>query len=60
MSYHLERRMPRIEVILKSGGTSPNDFTLHDEGHSYRVAERMYAIAGDVVQILSSFELHRP
>ncbi len=53
----LERVMPKIEAVLKSGGTSPKDFTLHDEGHSYRVAERMHAIAGDVTQILSSFEI---
>ena len=53
----LERVMPKIEAVLKSGGTSPKDFTLHDEGHSYRVAERMRAITGDVTEILSSFEL---
>ena len=33
--------MPSIQTVLASGGTSPKDFTLHDEGHSFRVAERM-------------------
>jgi hypothetical protein len=53
----LARVMPKIQSVLKSGGTSPKDFTLHDEGHSFRVAQRMREIAGDVTDVLSSFEL---
>jgi len=49
--------MPQIQTVLASGGTSPKDFSLHDQGHSFRVAERMQAIAGDVIVILSAFEL---
>jgi len=49
--------MPLIQTVLASGGTSPKDFTLHDHGHSFRVAERMRTIAGDVIDILSAFEL---
>lgn len=40
----LQRAMPEIERVLRSGGTSPKDFTLHDEGHSFRVARRMVEI----------------
>ncbi|MBE0625786.1 MAG: ATP-binding protein [Burkholderiales bacterium] len=40
----LKTWMPQIEAVLKRGGTSPLDFTLHDEGHAYRVAERMAQI----------------
>lgn len=40
----LQRAMPEIERVLRSGGTAPKDFTLHDEGHSFRVAQRMVEI----------------
>jgi len=53
----LSRIMPQIQMVLQSSGTSPKDFTLHDAGHSFRVAQRMRAIAGDVCDRLSSFEL---
>jgi hypothetical protein len=36
--------MPKIERILQSAGSSPKDFTLHDNEHSFRVAERMWEI----------------
>jgi len=36
--------MTKIEKILTSGGTSPNDFTLHDADHSFRVSERMWEL----------------
>lgn len=49
--------MPTVEQILKSGGTSPADFTLHDENHSFRVAERMVEIIpSDVFPQLSPYE----
>jgi hypothetical protein len=33
--------MPDIETVLSAGGTAPSDFTLHDAGHAFRVAEQM-------------------
>jgi len=54
----LNTAMPLIERILSVGGTSPLDFTLHDAGHSFRVAERMsQIIPADVLPNLSDFEL---
>lgn len=49
--------MPEIQEILNSGGTAPKDFTLHDAGHSFRVAERMLHVAGATAKILTEFEL---
>jgi len=50
--------MPQIEKILAVGGTAPLDFTLHDAGHSFRVAERMsQIIPSDVLPELSVYEL---
>ena len=50
--------MNKIEQILKSGETSPKDFTLHDADHSFRVAERMWEIIPPTTQaILSEYEL---
>jgi Histidine kinase-, DNA gyrase B-, and HSP90-like ATPase len=36
--------MPRIETLLRDGGTAPRQFTLHDADHSRRVAERIAEI----------------
>ncbi|HEV3455931.1 MAG TPA: hypothetical protein VHG32_05190 [Thermoanaerobaculia bacterium] len=33
--------LPEIETVLAKGGTALPNFTLHDEDHSFRVAERM-------------------
>lgn len=33
--------MQKMVTILESGGTSPNDFTLHDSKHAFRVANRI-------------------
>ena len=49
--------LPNIETVLTSGGTSPNDFTLHDAGHAFRVAKRMGEIAGNILNKLSIHEL---
>jgi hypothetical protein len=50
--------MPQIEKILAVGGTAPLDFTLHDAGHSFRVAERMsQIIPEDLMAQLSVYEL---
>ena len=49
--------MPEIQAVLASGGTSPKDFTLHDAGHSFRVAKRMGEVAGNILTNLTCFEL---
>src|SRR4051794_32398040 len=41
----LRNALPEMETVLRSGGTAPLDFTLHDDGHAFRVAERMVALA---------------
>jgi len=43
----LEHWMPKVESILQHGRTSPTDFTLHDPGHGFRVAQRMAEIMPD-------------
>lgn len=53
----LNRVMPKIQTVLAAGGTSAKDFTLHDEGHSFRVAQRMVVVAAQTLETLSSFEL---
>lgn len=54
----LQRWMPRIETILRSAGTSPHAFTLHDADHSFRVAQRIAeVIPADVLPRLASYEL---
>ncbi len=50
--------MPTIQKVLAQGGTAPNDFTLHDSGHAFRVAKQMVkVIPPDVMSKLSSYEL---
>src|ERR1035438_5986588 len=50
--------MPEIEAVLRSSGTSPSDFTLHDEGHAFRVAENMVELLPtDVFLVLPPHEL---
>jgi len=54
----LERWMTNIQMILRSGGTSPLPFTLHDASHSFRVAQRMaQIIPSDVLPQLTTYEL---
>jgi len=54
----LNLEMPKIEAVLASGGTAPLDFTLHDAGHSFRVAERMaQIIPASAFAGLSTYEL---
>ncbi|HTU46007.1 MAG TPA: hypothetical protein VMF91_13140 [Bryobacteraceae bacterium] len=49
---------PGIERVLKSGASSPKDFTLHDEGHAFRVTEWMaQIIRSDVLARLSDAEI---
>ncbi len=50
--------MRHLERLLRQGGTSPQDFTLHDADHSFRVAERMMQlITADIQKNLSDHEL---
>ncbi|MEX0887105.1 MAG: hypothetical protein WD009_11770 [Phycisphaeraceae bacterium] len=50
--------LPQIETVLRAGGTSPTDFTLHDAEHAERVAGRMAEIIGpDLLPQLSSLDL---
>jgi hypothetical protein len=54
----LETCLPTIETVLGKSGTAPADFTLHDEDHSFRVAERMIQIIPKkVLPKLSAYEL---
>ena len=54
----LEQWLPQIQKVLRSGGSSPTDFTLHDDGHSFRVAKRMFeVIPPETVEGLSPYEL---
>src|SRR5437868_9293065 len=56
--FTLQQLLPRIESILMQGGTAPLDFTLHDAGHAFRVAERMHQlIPADVLPNMQVFEL---
>lgn len=46
------------EAVLTAGGTAQTDFTLHDAGHAFRVAERMVdIIPPEVMKALSALEL---
>ncbi|HET8813972.1 MAG TPA: HD domain-containing protein [Solirubrobacterales bacterium] len=49
--------LPEVEEILAKGNSTPDTYTLHDEEHSYRVAELIAGIAGDLLQRLSSYEV---
>lgn len=52
------RVLDKIQQILAKAGTTPKDFTLHDDGHSYRVAERMWELIPVATQKkLSAYEL---
>ena len=54
----LKQWMPEVERILSSGGTSPKDFTLHDDQHAARVAQRMAELIPKETLIrLSPYEL---
>jgi hypothetical protein len=39
-----ERILELAEEVLRAAGTAPLDFTLHDNHHSFRVAERMWIV----------------
>jgi HD-GYP domain-containing protein (c-di-GMP phosphodiesterase class II) len=54
----LDNSMGRIQAVLQQGDTAATDFTLHDDQHGFRVAERMVEIIpADVFAELSAYEL---
>lgn len=54
----LNQCMADIQQVLSAGGTAPADFTLHDAGHAFRVAQRMATIIPiDVLPLLNSYEI---
>ncbi len=54
----LNECMGDIQLILSKGGTAATDFTLHDDGHAFRVAERMCKIIPtEVLKELTIYEL---
>jgi hypothetical protein len=54
----LKVNLPTISQVLSSGATAAKDFTLHDEGHGRRVAERMpQLVPAEVLSELSPYEL---
>jgi hypothetical protein len=54
----LKQCMPEIQAVLMQGGTASTDFTLHDAGHGFRVAQRMaQIIPSDVLPELTTYEL---
>ncbi len=54
----LKVAMEEIQKVLDLSDTSPRNFTLHEIGHSYRVAQRIVEIIDqDVLNALSAYEL---
>ena len=54
----LTQWMEKLHAIVSSGGTVPLDFTLHDAGHAFRVAERIEQLLIDSTRKnLSDYEL---
>lgn len=49
--------MPVVDAVLRSGSPASLDFTLHDDQHSYRVAETAYILADVAADHLSNYEL---
>ena len=49
--------LTEVETVLAKGATSPLDFTLHDDEHSFRVAQRIFElIPTETAEHLSDFE----
>ncbi len=50
--------LDEVQVLLAKGGTAPPNFTLHDDEHSFRVAQRMaQLIPTATMQKLSDYEI---
>jgi hypothetical protein len=48
----------KAEMVLAKGATQPASFTLHDEDHAFRVAERIAELAGaEVLSELTHYEV---
>jgi hypothetical protein len=47
-----------VQILLSKAGTAPGDFTLHDDEHSFRVAQKMVELLPeDTASKLSDFEI---
>lgn len=47
-----------VETILRSGDSGPGSFTLHDDGHSRRVAERIPDLAGpELLEQMGAYDI---
>lgn len=57
VTLRLRNILPDIERVLSKAETAPGDFTLHDEGHGYRVAQRIAQLLGAGFDHLSTSEL---
>ena len=58
MLHTVETWMGQLDTVLRSGGTSPEDFTLHNDQHAFRVAKRMAKLFTPAVQRnISDYEL---
>jgi hypothetical protein len=56
--HYVQSWLDDVETLLGKAGTAPLDFTLHDDDHSFRVAERMAeVIPQDTLEKLSDFEV---
>ena len=54
----MARVLPKVETVLAGGDTAPGSFTLHEEGHSHRVAQRMAELAGaEVIAAVEPYDL---
>lgn len=54
----VDRTLEKAEEVLRAASTSPLDFTLHDNHHSFRVAEKMMLVLPPhMVEKLSSEEI---
>jgi hypothetical protein len=58
IQHYLKSWLDEVELLLSKGGTAPLDFTLHDDEHSFRVAERMRKLIPEkTITRLSDFEI---
>ncbi len=56
--HYVKTWLDDVQTLLAKAGTSPLIFTLHDDGHSYRVAQRMVdLVPDDTLERLSDPEL---
>jgi hypothetical protein len=58
LRHYLASWLDEVEVLLAKGGTAPLSFTLHDDEHSFRVAQRMIELVPEqTANGLSDLEL---